>query len=689
MQKVYLMNRFRFWTWATGLMSAAAMLLGQLALAQGPNECPEELFPKYDKAKRLYGYVNLMGEWKIPASYIRAYAFDGKFAPVQLDKKYGVVNCEGYMIVAAQFDAIAPLLYGKAFAKIGDNWTFIDASGKTAYNGYFEDYRDIGERNLRAWVKQKGKWGIFNKEDGRMPYQPTWEAVVPISDSCSIVRSGTRVAIFSQELYQVLHDSLELVEQLNNSNLFGIRKRGRWGIVHAMGHLVQRPQYDSVKSFGGMGYGYLKGKVSLISPRGKVLYRDYDYISPMEEKAAAARKDTAWSLIGQDGVRLAQPHYSYMSTPLKGYAIAKQRGLFGFYYVKEQDFVGPPAYEYLMRWQKGPYYLARKRGVYFFTDPTRPNDALERVKFDSVAQADSLQHVRIWVGGKVHYFSVPEAKLLNAQGFAMAMPMRWGTAFASRDSVWGIWNKAKDPATFTQAYDSLHWLPVRTASNVLLVRTFQHDKKGTVLQGVATLDGQELLPARYEDVQPSAAKQFKVKRNGKWGCVFAGEVTAFGTEWDHISHQGNGLEGQPEWPAIALRKNNYGLIDENGRPVGEQTYRSLTWKGEGVFVAKTKAGLTMLNTRGAPVKSAEPFDSLQTFYQKLAPARKEGKWGFMTFQGRYAVKPIYDEVLHFQGRVALVRQGDKWGSIDRSGNWVSKPIYSSWTTSEGRPKLVE
>lgn len=669
---------------------------GSVVQAQSPNDCPEELFVKYDKERRLYGYVTAMGEWKIPSTYIKAYPFNGKYAPVLVDKKYGVIDCNGYLIIAAQFDAIAPLLYGRAFARNGDAWTYIDASGRTAYNGYFEDIKELNERNALAWVKSKGKWGLFSKDDARIKYQPTWDAAVPMSDSCSIVRAGSRLAIFSQELLLVLHDSLDLVEQLNNSNLYGVKRKNLWGVVHAQGHWVVRPAYDSVKSYGGMAYLYKGGKVSLANPRGRVVQADLDELTPYAEKLAVARKDTGYALIGALGTRLTDYHYSYLSTAYQGYAVARQQGKYGFFLTKERDFVGPPIYEYLARVGGTPYYLGQKKGLYFFVDPTRPNDVLERQRFDSVEVQDSLSHIRVWQGAKVHFLDVYNAKLLNAQGWASAMPMRRNTAFVKKDSVLGIWNTALLMEAVVHKYDTLFWLDVLVPSTqpLLYVRTGTLNRKtGEWKYGVADLEGRELLPMDYERIEPVGGKLFKVLRKGKWGSQYAGAVTAVEQQYDYLSNRTDALAqgnaDQPEWPAIAQKKGGYILINDQGKPLTEGPFSGLTWKGEGIFVGIQKGRPVMLTTRGVPVKTAEPFDSLGRFVTKLAPAMQAGKWGFMTFQGKYAVKPLYDEVLPYGGRVALVRMGNKWGSIDRSGRWVSEPKYKGWEWQNGRRRLME
>ncbi|XDD49668.1 WG repeat-containing protein [Leptospira sp. WS92.C1] len=81
-----------------------------------------------------------------------------------------------------------------------------------------------------------------------------------------------------------------------------------------------------------------------------------------------------------------------------------------------------------------------------------------------------------------------------------------------------------------------------------------------------------------------------------------------------------------------------------------------------------------------PVPSAEKIDS---FYitdnkipvsQQLAPAKKQGKWGYVDISGNWIVPPLYEEALHFdQNGLASVRKDGKWGKVDLQ-NRIVVPI---------------
>ena len=89
-------------------------------------DCPEELFLRQDKKTRLFGYGSLLGEWKIPPTYIKAWPFAGKNAVVIIGKGYGVIDCEGKTIIEPVYESMGIFQYGKGWAKKNELWGLSD-----------------------------------------------------------------------------------------------------------------------------------------------------------------------------------------------------------------------------------------------------------------------------------------------------------------------------------------------------------------------------------------------------------------------------------------------------------------------------------------------------------------------------------------------------------------------------------
>ena len=81
---------------------------------------------------------------------------------------------------------------------------------------------------------------------------------------------------------------------------------------------------------------------------------------------------------------------------------------------------------------------------------------------------------------------------------------------------------------------------------------------------------------------------------------------------------------------------------------------------------------------GTTVKGEEQQDPEKRLFAKgPAPTKGEnGKWGFLSPDGTWAVEPKFIEVKAFQGDLAAAREGEKWGYIEAKGNWKIPPRFS-------------
>ncbi len=80
----------------------------------------------------------------------------------------------------------------------------------------------------------------------------------------------------------------------------------------------------------------------------------------------------------------------------------------------------------------------------------------------------------------------------------------------------------------------------------------------------------------------------------------------------------------------------------------------------------------------ASVSWGEEQDAEKRLFAKgPAPAKGEnGKWGFLSPDGSWAVESKFIEVKPFQGDLAAAREKEKWGYIDATGSWKIPPRFS-------------
>lgn len=95
------------------------------------------------------------------------------------------------------------------------------------------------------------------------------------------------------------------------------------------------------------------------------------------------------------------------------------------------------------------------------------------------------------------------------------------------------------------------------------------------------------------------------------------------------------------------------------------------------FIAHNNGGIDFIDLSDEQLlalKAASIDES--KFHDGLAPMEQNGKWGFVSKKGAFAIAPNFDEVEAFEDGYATVRTNRKWGVINTKGEYVVEPITS-------------
>jgi WG containing repeat len=113
-----------------------------------------------------------------------------------------------------------------------------------------------------------------------------------------------------------------------------------------------------------------------------------------------------------------------------------------------------------------------------------------------------------------------------------------------------------------------------------------------------------------------------------------------------------------------------------------------TYKGLYVYIVGKKWGLvhesgTVITPARFDVTHIETQAKIlfyyQYFYNGLAQAKIDGKYGFIDGTGKFVIPPKFEEVesFAFDYDITAAKIGNKWGAIDRRGNIVIPPKFES------------
>lgn len=144
---------------------------------------------------------------------------------------------------------------------------------------------------------------------------------------------------------------------------------------------------------------------------------------------------------------------------------------------------------------------------------------------------------------------------------------------------------------------------------------------------------------------------------GKWGFVDYKGEWAIKPIYEEVSH----FKNDTGMYATAKLDGYWAAIDELGENISEH-----------VFVLSVDAD-----------KAGDQWDRGQELGHWLWPVMKpETKyWGYVDFRGRYVIAPNFEEAMPFMNtwnnRVAPVKTEGRWGCIDHTGRLVVTNIYNS------------
>src|ERR1700733_396100 len=118
------------------------------------------------KIRGQYGYIDTKGKFAINPQLAASYSFaEGLGAFQSSGGKWGCLNREGQVVVAATFDEARNFREGLAAVRIGRSFGFIDKSGKLLIAPRFEDVGGIpnGFSEGTAAVSIGQKWGYIDR----------------------------------------------------------------------------------------------------------------------------------------------------------------------------------------------------------------------------------------------------------------------------------------------------------------------------------------------------------------------------------------------------------------------------------------------------------------------------------------------------------------------------------------------
>lgn len=662
---------------ALALLLASYPALAQLRTGAG-YDCEEELFPRYDKATRTFGYVNMVGQWRVEPVFTKAERFQGRLAVVQRGTKFGLLNCQGQLAANTIYDEIQNFVNGRGWARQGTLWGLLDEKGRLVVPPAFEDIRPVAPRNELTWVKKKGIWGVFSKDRLKMLVEPRYDACRSLSDSLGLgLRSGYIAPIYLGT-GQVIYDSCTIFDKAGgNTYRFTYRKKD--GLMSADGSVLMRPEYDTIRPFKNYILACKSGHWAVASLLGKLETGfDFDAVKGSEALLIAARKGGKWGYVLPSGkVYVPFEYEDAITAHGLYYGLRRGKGPNAAALLKTDEKMKPEDFKY--RYVSIPFPEYPVVNLYLNDSAWELLDMRSGKKYPSKLTGVSFmdydpRFLMIDYAGEgrnPNDTSAPVARgFLDLKNFdryllpetgAFPILLRDSYVRTGKSGALGLINIDTKATIIPRQYDYIYAIEGTTyfaAGKRSDFQTTVYNETGKVLFTFGpTNDLAAYKPGYYV-----FRRDYK-----KSGLLKAPDQIIIKPEYDRLTPSG-GLGEREGLPLIAKKKGKFSLLSAEGKELSE-SYDSLAYIGQAYYVARTKAGFQLLDRAGKEIPN-QTYESVGRFADGLLLVTTGGKPSYLN----RSLKPAFTLPLEtadpFENGTARVKTGGRYVRINKQGKIV-------------------
>lgn len=228
-----------------------------------------------------------------------------------------------------------------------------------------------------------------------------------------------------------------------------------------------------------------------------------------------------------------------------------------------------------------------------------------------------------------------------------------------------------------QTWNSLKWGFINRLGDTIVLPKFS--KVGDFIEGITwyqkgskkgllAINGQELTPPEYDDLDIISANSARVRQGGRCGLIDRNGDIIVPISYSGIFDFHNGF-------AKVLQGNKVGLISDR-KVIVEPRYEDLYNMSEGLIRMKKNGHFGFIDTTGKEV-IPPIYSSAKDFSEGFAPI-SAGIWaGYLNKDGEKVIDFIFSETFNFKNGYAKVKFKELYGYINIYGKYVVKPNYES------------
>jgi WG containing repeat len=620
--------------------------------------------------------------------------FSGDFALCLKEKRLGLLDWEGTLILKPDYDEISPFS-DTAFRVRQNNKWGIAAFGNTLLLPIEYDYI-APLKNAVFLIRQEGRYGLMNEQfETIVPFE--FDRIEVGTDQARAFK-GVAMTLFTFDDAGSLQDSNRFKEHftisigsqkktavrrplpaslannddfvLDNFEWYFDARQNRWGLRRLDNGSDQiAPTFDNViirKDLGftivgiekmtyfdfertsyrfEMVYGIVNNEVGLLVT--EVSLWDIRLSDFTDKKSRVARiifEDGRQGLMSRQPIgKIIQKGYAFIGDFHDGLARMSQKGrLSGTTKRKE---------------------LAKGLGNLneFLTKLLALNSMMDYTLYDQEFQAEAQLYCEQCTWGYVDTLG----QVVISPQYTYVNDFVNEVGIVELEQKWGLIGK-KGNALLPVAYDGVHFLE-KTNNQIIKVFNIQP------LYGLIDTLGNVTVDLQYDGLREFHEGRVGVKKNNLWGYVNLAGKEVIPCQFKKINDFHEGL-------AAVKTSRKWGFIDQNGDVVIDFQFNNAGNFNNGLTWVRTSKGVGYINKSGDFV-IPPTFQEAHDFEGELARVQLKGKYGLIATNGSFILSPKYTDIGAFdENGLAIVQFGSntiKYGVINRSGNLITKQEFRS------------
>ncbi|HMQ45823.1 MAG TPA: WG repeat-containing protein [Saprospiraceae bacterium] len=627
------------------------------------------------------------------------------FFPVKLDKKWGLINAEGKVVVPARYDAIGEFKqFGYAVMQRDGGVGLLGAGGKEVVNPIYDDLKVLdstliavmsqsewmvinlrgetvlekGYQQVKVWNSfylaylKDGKWGL-NDKYGQKLCPPIYDELQFESGNFFITSSGNHMGLLSSIGRTIIAPAVDEIRFFNDS-LYFYKKDQYWGAVNFYGIEVIPPKY---KGFSKISDNFIKlslneGQFIYSIPCSRIISDgSFDNYYPFSKRYVIAKKNRQMGLLDWCGNLILPAQFDEIQAFQGNYFRVNYQGHWGIV-EKGGKKILPLEYQYISP-LRDKIAVVKKDGFYGiinFKGELELSPSYYRLELQNNSQAKAYsgsgsqltllsfdeeghflnsdqfnQHFKITITGKKA--EVPQS---NSNEYQLEQ-FEW--FYAPLNDRWGLRRLSDGEVQIEPAFHSVKVVPGSGFTQVGIEKSGRYEFERTTF--------------RFDMV---------------YGLV-NNDLGLLVTEMDFWDIS---LESFQEGVPLAkclFSNGRFGLIDR----IGKVVKRDLAYVGDFVdgvarfsFVGQlsgsmnTERALGKLNSFLNDIESPSTMVDYtlydQHFKQDAFLTCQDCEWGYIDTNIQVVVTPQFSFAKDFINKVGIVECNGKWGMVNQKNKVV-------------------